>query len=228
MKSCCHTRRKGCGESLPSSRSVSSRLNMLGILIAVAVAEGMYEVPIQAAPPILSRSDWGAKPAVAPWKEHKPSRITVHHAGVPTDGSRTFPEKLRALQAFSQRQDKLAGGKEKPPWPDIPYHWYISREGTIAECRDPRLAGDTNTEYDPAGHLLICLEGNLDEEEPSGPQIRALDAMVAYLAAKYNVWPEKIGAHKDFASTSCPGKNLYPEIAKLRARLALRALCLGR
>ncbi|MBI5708158.1 MAG: N-acetylmuramoyl-L-alanine amidase [Armatimonadetes bacterium] len=198
------------------------------LILTVALGDALLSSPPQKAPSILARAEWGAKPPIAPWREHIPSRITIHHAGVPTDLTRTLPQKLRALQAFSQRQDKLAGGKDKPPWPDIPYHWYIGRDGTIAECRDPKLAGDTNTEYDPTGHLLICLEGNLEEEEPSGAQIRSLDAMVVHLAAKYHVPPSKVGAHKDFAQTTCPGKNLTPEIAKVRARLELRALSSGR
>ncbi len=172
-------------------------------------------------PQMLTREQWGAKPPVPPWREHKPFRITIHHAGVGSNHERSLIDKLQGLQAFSQREDKLASGQTKPPWPDIPYHWYIDIHGQIAEARDPSLAGDTNTEYDPAGHLLIVLEGNFEVEEPTAGQIRALDAMVMYLAEKYGVRPEHIGAHKDFAQTSCPGKNLYPEVAKLRDRWSL-------
>jgi hypothetical protein len=178
-------------------------------------------------PRIVPRAEWGALAAKPPWKGHLPTRITIHHAGVATNRTRTFFDKLRGLQAFSQRDDKLASGQSKPAWPDIPYHWYIGWEGQIAECRDPKIAGDTNTEYDPSGHLLICLEGSLGVEEPTGAQIRAVDAMVWHLVNKYNVRWQDIGAHMDFAKTDCPGKNFYPEIEKIRQRVRLRQACAG-
>jgi len=178
-------------------------------------------------PAILSREEWGAKPANPPWREHSPKRITIHHAGVPTNRARSFEDKLRGLQAFSQREDRLASGQSKPVWPDIPYHWYVDWQGRIAECRDPLLSGDTNTEYDPSGHLLICLEGSFGEEQPTGEQIRSLDRLVLWLAAKYRVAPELIGGHKDFAKTECPGSNLYAEIARIRKRLEIRLACAG-
>jgi len=178
-------------------------------------------------PAIMVRSEWGAKPPVRPWKEHQGSRITIHHAGVPTNRNRTFAQMLVALQMFSQRVDQLAGGREKPAWPDIPYHWYIGWQGGIADCRDPKIVGDTNTEYDPSGHLLVCLEGNFESEEPTAAQIRALDEMVTYLVAQYRVHPDLIQSHRDFATTSCPGANLYSELPRIRARIALRLRCAG-
>lgn len=179
-------------------------------------------------PAIIRREEWGAKPPVPPWKEQKGDRITIHHAGVPTNRNRTFGQMLVALQTFSQRVDKLASGKEKPAWPDIPYHWYIGWQGGIADCRDPKIVGDTNTEYDPKGHLLVCLEGNFENEEPTREQIRSLDQMVTWLVAKYRVDPMMIASHKDYsAQTDCPGAKLYPELAKLRERIALRLRCAG-
>jgi hypothetical protein len=178
------------------------------------------------APTMLSRTDWGAQPPKEPYKTHSIKKITIHHAGVATNRGRTFIDKLRGLQAWSQRNDKLEGGREKPAWPDIPYHWYISWDGAVAECRPANIVGDTNTEYDPAGHLLICLEGNFEVEEPTGAQIRSLNFMVQSLASKYGVAPQDIQSHLDFSKqTSCPGKNLYPELAKLRWRWELILAC---
>jgi hypothetical protein len=177
-------------------------------------------------PNYLTRADWGAKPIVAPFKTHKPTRITIHHAGVPTNRNRTFVEMLKALQTFSQREDKLASGQSKPAWPDIPYHWYISWTGELAECRDMNVVGDTNTEYDPTGHILICLEGNFEVEEPTGAQIIMLNRTVFWLAARFNVRPEDIQTHMDFSKqTDCPGKNLYAEIKRIRGRWGMLKAC---
>lgn len=179
-------------------------------------------------PAIITKAQWGGKPSIPPWKEHKGTHITIHHAGVPTKRDRTFAAMLIALQNFSQNPGKLAGGKDKPAWPDIPYHWYIGWQGGIADTRDPKIVGDTNTEYDPTGHLLVCLEGNFQNEEPTAEQIRTLDQIVTWLVAQYRVDPAHIASHKDFsAQTSCPGKNLYPELQKLRERISLRLQCAG-
>lgn len=179
-------------------------------------------------PAIVRREEWGAKPPVEPWKEHRGARITIHHAGVPTNRNRTFAQMLVALQNFSQNPGELSGGKTKPAWPDIPYHWYIGWRGEAGDCRDPKIVGDTNTEYDPTGHLLVCLEGNFESEEPTGAQIRMMDRLVTWLVAQYRVDPSLIATHKDYsAQTSCPGAKLMPEIAKLKARIALRLACAG-
>ncbi len=178
-------------------------------------------------PSFLTRADWGAKPIIAPFKAHNPNKITIHHAGVPTNRNRSFVDKLKALQTFSQREDKLASGQTKPAWPDIPYHWYISWAGELAECRDMSVVGDTNTEYDPTEHILICLEGNFQIEEPTGAQIIELNRTVFWLAVRFNVIPENIQTHMDFSKqTDCPGKNLYGEIERIRGRWKMINACL--
>lgn len=214
----------------------------IGVVVAASLTQGAHKGSVFRAdsarfaqwastiekPLILSREAWGAKSAIPPFKSQDGKWITVHHAGVATNRNRSFEAMLQALQAFSQRPDKLASGKEKPAWPDIPYHWYIGWRGAIADCRDPKIAGDTNTEYDPTGHLLVCLEGNFESEEPTGEQIRALDGIVTWLVAQYRVDPSLIGTHRDHSKqTSCPGKNLYPEIEKIRERIELRLRCAG-
>jgi hypothetical protein len=167
------------------------------------------------APPILTRSVWGARPPVLPMKPHVVRYLTVHHAGVATKKEVPNVTKLRNLQAWCQRKDKLAGGREKPAWPDIPYHYYIFHDGQIAEARDWRFVGDTNTTYDPTGHLLICLEGNFETEKPTEAQLQSLRQATAWLATTHKVPRVRIGGHGDFAETSCPGKNLVPYVRSL-------------
>lgn len=194
------------------------------LALTVALAGG--QMKWAEAPAILSRLEWGAKPALTGAKPHTVSRITIHHAGVATDRRRPFAEKLRALQAFSQREDRLASGQTKPAWPDIPYHYYIDHLGAIAACRDPAFSGDTNTEYDPTGHLLVCLEGNFQVEEPTGAQIRSLNRFVAWAADRYRISAGAIQTHKDFSQqTDCPGKNLYGEVVRIRSRIELLRVC---
>jgi len=168
---------------------------------------------------ILSRSDWGANPPVATMKTNVPVRITIHHTATLQKPERSLKEKMRALQKFSQNEGKLGNGKPKPAWPDVPYHFYIDCNGGVAEGRDVNAVGDTNTEYDPTGHLLVVLEGNFEEEQVTDAQWAKLVKMVSWLAARYHVAPPEVQGHKDYAQTACPGKRLEAMLPKLRATL---------
>ena len=174
----------------------------------------------QAKPNIVSRQAWGAKDPVGEMKRHTPSHVTVHHTASLQKRRASLEEKMRSLQAFSQSAGTLAGGKRKPVWPDVPYHFYISVDGRIAEARDINFVGDTNTDYDPTGHVLIVLEGNFEKEQASAHQLRALKELSLWLAVTWKIPASEIKGHRDYASTACPGKNLENELPRLRKSLA--------
>lgn len=168
-------------------------------------------------PEMATREQWGAKPVLPSARRHSIDRITIHHGGVKSNPARSLEDKLRGLQAWSQRADKLASGREKPAWPDIPYHYYIDCHGRIGEARPVHFAGDTNTEYNPTGHLLIVLEGDFNEEKVGSAQWEALVRLTLWCAWSWKVAAERIGGHDDFSSqTSCPGKNLKSKLPILR------------
>jgi hypothetical protein len=169
---------------------------------------------------IVSRQGWGAKDPLGEMKRQTPSHITVHHTATPQKSKVSLEAKMRSLQAFSQSVGTLAGGRRKPAWPDVPYHFYISVDGRIAEARDINFVGDTNTDYDPTGHVLIVLEGNFEKERPSVQQIRALDDLSLWLAITWKIPAAKIKGHSDYAATACPGKNLLGELPRLRNKIA--------
>ncbi|MDI1241330.1 MAG: peptidoglycan recognition family protein [bacterium] len=190
----------------------------IGILIALLLSGAAISVPGQKAPTIISRADWKANKPVGEGKKHKIEFITIHHTATKMRPDLSIETKLRNLQAFSQREDRLASGKFKPAWFDVPYHYYIAVDGKIAEGREIEYVGDTNTEYDPSGHALIVVEGSFGTDEPTSGQVESLKAMVKWLARKYKVSGEKIKGHRDYAETACPGANiekLYPELRKI-------------
>ncbi|MEW5928780.1 MAG: peptidoglycan recognition family protein [Gemmatimonadota bacterium] len=185
---------------------------------APAPAEAPVPAPLPPAPPILARAAWGALPPSAPMRPHTIGRITVHHTAGLQRPERPLEAKLRALQEFSQSAAPLADGRVKQAWPDIPYHYYVDLEGRVAEARDTGYAGDSNTAYDPAGHLLIVLEGNFESEFATAPQMEALRRLVVWAAARWDVPASRIGDHNDFARTACPGRRLeglLPGVAQL-------------
>jgi uncharacterized lipoprotein YddW (UPF0748 family) len=150
---------------------------------------------------IVPRSGWNANEP-RPYKQHVPVRITIHHEGSKFDITGDAPKHIKNVQVWGMGKDRN--------WTDIPYHFIIAPDGTIYEGRNAYTVGETATEYDPSGHLLIMCMGNFEEQEVPQAQLTALTKMVAYACKKYNIPQETIASHKDHSSkTDCPGKNLY-------------------
>jgi hypothetical protein len=172
-----------------------------------------------ARPQIVTRQSWGAKPALPGLVPQKIIGIIVHHTAAKQNTRVPFPTKLRNLQSYSQQIAEFAPGRRKPAWPDLPYHFYIDASGTIAEGRDVRFAGSTNTNYDPSGYVQVALEGNFDVEQPTAPQLEALKKVLLWQSIVHGVPVDRITIHKQHASTACPGKNLAAAIPSLLAIL---------
>lgn len=188
---------------------------LIGLVGCAPRVERQSLIPVELE--YLDRAAWGANDPVLPMQEHSPSRITIHHTATRQNTSRTLTQKMQALQQFSQTESTLGDGRIKEPWADIPYHFYVDVDGVVAEGRSLNFAGDSNTPYDPSGHILIVLEGNFELEAVTPGQRRTLDLLVTEFANRYDVTADLIGAHKDFASTLCPGENLYDELPRIRA-----------
>lgn len=148
----------------------------------------------------ISREEWKAIEA-RPFETHFPYRITIHHLGEKLTIEDDAAEKLRRVQRWGMGPDRN--------WSDMPYHFLVAPDGKVYEGRNVFTAGETNTEYNPSGHLLINALGNFEEQEISETQLNALLDFTAFCSVKYNIAPETITGHKDHAKTLCPGKNLY-------------------
>ena len=95
-------------------------------------------------------------------------------------------------------------------WSDIPYHFLIGLDGTIYEGRNVFTTGETATEYDPSGHLLISCIGNFEVQDVPEAQLNSLINLIAYCCKKYDISPDSIASHRDYSKiTVCPGENLY-------------------
>lgn len=149
---------------------------------------------------VVKRSDWGWLPLEQELPRHVIHKITIHHGGVEFSRDKNPLEYIRNLQQWSRAEKG---------WMDIPYHYMIDLDGKIYEARPVIYPGDTNTDYDVEGHLLICIIGNYEVQSVSEAQIEALVRLTAYSARRFDVPLQDIRGHKDYTETACPGKNVY-------------------
>lgn len=152
---------------------------------------------------IQPRSSWQAAPA-RPYQQHTPVRITIHH-----EGGKILLDTASATTRLKNIQTWCMGPDRK--WTDIPYHYLIAPDGTVYEGRNPLVVGETNTEYDPTGHLLISFLGNYEQQTINPHLLDVLTRLIAHFCKQYNISPETIATHRDYSKiTGCPGKNIYP------------------
>ncbi|MCX8019962.1 MAG: peptidoglycan recognition protein family protein [Chitinophagaceae bacterium] len=128
--------------------------------------------------------------------------MTVHHEGTLMRISDHAPKKIKAIQTWGMGPDRK--------WADIPYHYLIAPDGIIYEGRDVYTAGETNTEYDPTGQLLICCMGNFNKQKVPRSQLDALIRLIAWCSPEYKISLDLLATHRDYSTqTLCPGKRLY-------------------
>jgi hypothetical protein len=195
----------------------SSRPSAAGLPAAAPTTRGAAAAPPVAAPPIVTREQWGSRPQPIPdARRHTPAFITLHHAGVDWRAGTDPAAFVRNLQAWGQRRARenadLPPAQRRPgvtDWPDIPYHYLIAPDGRIFEARPTGYEPESNTTYDLRGHLGVELMGNFQTQRPTVAQLRSTVALVAWLCQEHHIAADQIAGHKDRArgQTSCPGRD---------------------
>ncbi len=181
-------------------------------------------LPEQISIDVICRDAWGAQPQSGDYTSHTISNITVHHTAVVLASNTQAPARARQHQEYHQSRG----------WPDLAYHYLIDANGHIYAGRPVDAVGDTGTDYDPTGHFLVCCEGDFNEQTISDAQYQSLVNLVAWGAAEFGVDPLDVRGHRDVATTSCPGDNLYPfvrdgvladDVSAVVGPLEIRTVC---
>ncbi|MEA2024771.1 MAG: N-acetylmuramoyl-L-alanine amidase [Actinomycetota bacterium] len=197
---------KGCNPPANTHYCADDHLTrgQMAVFLTRALGLDPVDVPVPVIElNVASRQVWGAQEAdPSLMQEHTIERMTIHHAGDQQTGA-TGPARYRSWQAYHMSRG----------WGDLAYHYIIGVDGTVYEGRGTRYAGATGTNYDPATHLLIVVEGNFEHDRPTSAQIDALVRTLAWASTEFDVSPSTISGHRDHANTDCPGANLYPYIA---------------
>jgi hypothetical protein len=159
---------------------------------------------------VICRDALGLPAARPDPRRHTIAGLMVHHTAALSASAAEAPSQLRTHTAFHRSEG----------WPDIAYHYGVDLAGNVYELRDPAIPGDTFTDYDPAGWLLVVCEGDFDRTQPTDAMLSGVAAVLAHGHEEYGASLETISGHRDHAASACPGDHLYAALGELRAEAA--------
>jgi hypothetical protein len=197
-------------------------------------------------PKVVPRETWmGAGDAkLTTWTQDYSARLDamyVHHtAGSNTYGKSDGAKIVRSVYTYHA---KTLG------WGDIGYQFLVDKYGNIFEGRHDAIeslpVGAQAAAYN-TGTIGVSALGNYETAQPTAELIEALTKVLAWKAYEHGLDPlattrlltgagssarAKTGTyvtvptilgHRDTNATACPGKNLYPRLAAIRADVAKR------
>lgn len=135
----------------------------------------------------------------------KPTTLVVHHGQSPRDIDDR--DALRLLRVY-HREHQSKG------WGGIGYHFAVTTAGTLVKCRPVGLKGAHAPPN--SGRIGVVLIGDYRTDRPSMAQIDTLRWL--YHQGQPVGVPNglKLGGHRDFVSTDCPGDRLYAALPRVR------------
>lgn len=215
--------------------TVTSAADALATGTATVVGAGTATAA--AAPYVISREAWGARPQVCqPDTAGRLVGAVLHH----TAGSNAYSTQAQAMQQIRGDQAYHIDGRG---WCDIGYNFVVDKWGNIYEGRDNSLtspvigvhAGGFNT-----GTVGISMLGTYDAA-PSAATQNAVAALVGWRLGSYGLNPSstmsyytyggqnskipanttitlpRVFGHRDVAYTACPGNGGYSALPGIRA-----------
>jgi hypothetical protein len=169
----------GCSDDRPTANSAATAMS--GNTPPVTPPPASAAPPptaTTASTPLLCRDAWHARPPRPGGVPHNITQMTIHHTGAVLGDNRNAPSRL--LQHQRLHQDERG-------WIDIAYHVSVDRNGNIYELRTTDLAGDTATNYNPAGHFLVLCEGDFDQEPITDAQLHGAAVAFAWATQKFHI-----------------------------------------
>ncbi|WP_372365282.1 N-acetylmuramoyl-L-alanine amidase [Candidatus Uabimicrobium sp. HlEnr_7] len=161
-------------------------------------------------PSVISRRDWGARPAKKGYSYHSPRRLTIHHTYRPLASSFKGASTIRSIQNYHM---------DSNGWSDIGYHFligtYSSGKTVVYQGRPENVLG-AHTGGANTNNVGVNLIGDYDLEKVNPNGYKAMINVLAWLCDRYNVNPNEIYGHKDFSNTACPGQGLYSRIPQIK------------
>lgn len=129
-------------------------------------------------------------------------------------------------------------------WPDVCYHYFIGRDGSVWEGRAGSLDGPVEASASGGNQgwaILVCLLGEYFDVAPTPATQDSLVKVLAWNAQRYGIDPVStvtfrsrgsskhpagsvvttpaISGHRDTSSTDCPGDTAYALLPQWRQRV---------
>ncbi|EOD01644.1 peptidoglycan recognition protein family protein [Caldisalinibacter kiritimatiensis] len=178
----------------------------------------MGDVYAQPKPYILSRSGWGALPADGCSGSNNPEYIIIHHTGDENDAlANYFGDDEEGFMKRIQEIHMNDNG-----WCDIGYNYAVGVNGLLMEGRNVNVAGAHAYGYNSKSIGVVVL-GNYDIRDFTVKQEDKLVDLLAWLCYKYTIdYNTHIIGHRDVASKSCPGDNIYNRLSTIKDKIKNR------
>ena len=174
---------------------------------------------------IYKRSEWGAKYGIGWGLRPLPAtEQIVHHTETnQLSPNATFEQdaaEIRYVEYIGyQRFKEFQAGWTPPLGPGISYTWLVTPSGRVFEGHDVARESSHTLGHNRTG-VGIALVGNYVSNKVTDKQIDAVARTL--LQAEADGYIEKAtvsGGHRDFVSTTCPGKYGYAALADIENRI---------
>lgn len=173
--------------------------NLFSLLIFFFAVQAIWAVKI------ISKAEWGAKPATR--NTTLPNGLyyaVIHH----TAGDNCFTKAtcILEIQGIQNYHQNILG------WDDIGYNFLIGGDGNIYEGRGWNVLGAHALNWNSKS-IGICLMGNYNNDQPTEDQIKAAKEILAEAVSRGQITSNYIlKGHRQVGATECPGNNLFNEI----------------
>jgi len=134
-----------------------------------------------------------------PVTPNNPEYLIVHHTG----GTASDP-----LADTSHHTFEIVDAYHKSlGWGKIGYHYFIEKDGKTTQGREESEQGAHTIGYNDKS-IGICLAGNFDATLPTHEQKLALKALMQDILTRFEISPDRIVPHRNFANKSCYGNRI--------------------
>jgi N-acetylmuramoyl-L-alanine amidase/FG-GAP-like repeat/FG-GAP repeat len=197
-----------------------------------------------AAPPIITRAQWGADENLECPSAYAPNgiqAIVVHHTGEEDGNNYTCADSAARVRGI--QQEHMVGNG----WNDIGYNFLVDKCGQIFEGRAGGVGQPVIGAHDFAfntGTVGIAWIGNSMDTHPTRAALDAIARIAAWKLGQYGLDPQssvtltsgasddgsgtryqqgqsvtlpRIFGHTDTYYTACPGTNLYAKLGLIRS-----------
>jgi N-acetylmuramoyl-L-alanine amidase len=182
-----------------------SVLFLLTVVICLASSEdqqnSLQRAKREACPPIVTRSQWGARAPRSTRAMRRPvPRVFIHH----TETSRCYSQDRCAAVVRSVQNYHMDTKK----WDDIGYNFLVGDDGKVYEGRGWNNVGAHARDWNPTSYGIAMI-GNFNGVLPSTAALNATKQLIACGKTRNISSSYTLHGHRDGVCTTCPGDALY-------------------